>query len=99
MIFFSKENGESARLGMESVDGRETIKFELQISDCDVLGILKLIKDCVSSSNEEDNDESKNELDEVLEEDTKDLSENPLDRAKKLGFTYLYPSESKKSFC
>ena len=81
---------------MESVDGKETIRFELQISDCDVLDILKLIKECVSNENVEG---INNEIQNDLQEDTKNQTNNPLDRAKKLGFTYLYPTKSRKSFC
>ena len=83
-------------MGMESDNGKESIRFELQISNCDVLNILKLIKECVNSTNEEAEDNKMIEND--INGDSKDESDDPLDKAKKLGFTYLYPTKSRKSF-
>ena len=79
---------------MESRGGEEIIKFELKICEEDVMNILRVISDCVCVS-ESYSYKSHKVIEEKLTvgEQENDPSDNPLHRAQKLGFTYLYPRE------
>ena len=80
---------------MESSGGEEKIKFELKVNDNDVMSILRVISACVSESYSY---ESHEVIEETVTENFEgqfenDPNDNPLHRAQKLGFTYLYPRD------
>ena len=80
---------------MESSGGEEKIKFELKVNDNDVMSILRVISACVSESYSY---ESHKVIEETVTENFEgqfenDPNDNPLHRAQKLGFTYLYPRD------
>ena len=82
-------------LAMESCGGEETIKFELKVCDNDVMNILRVISDCLSESYSY---ESHKVIEEKVTENVEgqvenDPNGNPLHRAQKHGFTYLYPRD------
>ena len=87
--------GENVCLAMESSGGEEKIKFELKVCDDDVMSILRVISDCVSKSYSY---ESHKVIEETVIENFEgqfenDAIDNPLHRAQKHGFTYLYPRD------
>ena len=87
------------RLAMESSGGEEKIKFELKVNDNDVMSILRVISACVSESYSY---ESHKVIEETVTENFEgqvenDQNDNPLHRAQKLGFTYLYPRDKNKT--
>ena len=86
--------GENVRLAMESSrEGEEIIKFELRVCDTDVMNILRVISECVSESYSYESQKVIEEklIENVGEQLENDSNDNPLHRAQKLGFTYLYP--------
>lgn len=80
---------------MESREGEEIIKFELRVGDTDVMNILRVISECVSESYSYESQEVIEEklIENVGEQFENDSNDNPLHRAQKLGFTYLYPRD------
>ena len=73
---------------MESSGGAEITVFELKVCDSDVENLLRVISDCVSGAVSGVQTSGEN-----MENDPRD---NPLLRAQKHGFTYLYPREKCK---